>query len=184
MALTATEILRRLSRDLGGGGAVCLLGIDESELAAALGERPPWPQWPEPDAACPRTAVIAAREVSSTGDIAVTPAAIASAERLGTTVSAIVQDADRVVALLAGAPPNAASLVPRCSEADVVEQAAHQVLCPWAALDVTAEGLVIRELAPGLCARRLQAMVSVPLRISSDVVELDLEGQQAASGGD
>jgi 3-oxoacid CoA-transferase subunit B len=50
----------------------------------------------------------------------------------------------------------------------------HRIITDLAVIDVTAEGLVLRELAPGVSARDVQERTEPTLRVPPDVTEMRL----------
>jgi 3-oxoacid CoA-transferase subunit B len=50
----------------------------------------------------------------------------------------------------------------------------HRIITDLAVLDVTADGLVLRELAAGVNARELQAKTEPTIKVPPDVTEVKL----------
>lgn len=187
MPLRHAELLRRLLAELENVSSYQLLGIDWPRIADAAGAQAV-PAEAVSGSAPVELLVVAAAMVSETGDLVPTAEATERATELGTTVRELAAAAAQVLAILSTDEPSAArsgrkdgpALTERCTEAEALPGIAARILCPWAVLDVTAGGLVIRELAPNVCARSLQATVTVPLKIASDVVELSPAGRSPA----
>lgn len=65
-------------------------------------------------------------------------------------------------------------IVPECTYPLTGIACVHTVLTDLAVLDVTPEGLVLREVAPGMTADEVQRRTDVPLLMATDVREMHL----------
>jgi acyl CoA:acetate/3-ketoacid CoA transferase beta subunit len=183
MSLTRAQILGRLAQELAEARSIGLVGIEGSELGPWLASSSDARGWPADGAPpVPAVVVLAARQVSEAGDVllAAAPSAPALAQ-----MRARLAEVPRVLAVvLSPATAERPALVPAESwdgsassepdEAVLLRRAAHRVLTEHGVLDVIPEGLLIRELAPGLSARRLQEQTAPTLHIAPDVAELAL----------
>ena len=181
MTLTRAQIFGRLAQELSDPTSLALIGIERLELAPWLPPSARALGWPAPEApSVPAVAVLAALQVSEAGDVllAAAPPEPAMAQllaRLGevSRVLAVVlppATAERPPLVAAEHWPESASPAPL--EAVLLRRAAHRVFTEHGVLDVVPEGLLIRELAPGLSARRLQEQTAPTLYIAPDVAEL------------
>jgi len=154
--------------------------------------------WPRATALPARLdpAVLVARSVSQQGDVVLVRGADEPA-CLAAGLAELVATAARVVAVVLPEPSTheaadghaapldcgrrgsdarqadaPCDLVETCADTPALRVAAHRVITEHAVLDVTPDGFVIRELAPGLSARRLQAATAPTLRIAADVAEM------------
>lgn len=101
---------------------------------------------------------VGADEVSGRGDLLLSPE----------DVDVDVTGARRVVVILADGEGGLGRLVRTCS-GPALPGVVHRVVTELAVLDVTPDGLVVRQVAPGVSARDVQERVSVPLLAGPDL---------------
>ena len=51
----------------------------------------------------------------------------------------------------------------------------HRIITDLAVIDVTPESLLLREVAKGVSAREVQEKTAAPLRVSSELCEIEFE---------
>lgn len=179
MSVDSSLLTRLISRELSHGCTVWLLGDwNGARLLRGGGAAAAWRRWaPSASTDTPDVVLMDVRQVSVKGDVVLTAAAARAADAIDDPAG-VVGRAARVIAVVrpssdvvAGHSPGR-GLVDSCDEPVFVARAAMRVLTPWAVLDVTTAGMVIRELAPEVSARQLQQRVAAPLKIASDVAEI------------
>ncbi len=87
----------------------------------------------------------------------------------------LVARAKRVVVIMDHAAKNGApKLLKECALPLTGRAVVHRIITDLAVLDVTPEGLLLRELAPGVSARDVQAKTEPTLRIPPDVTDVKI----------
>jgi 3-oxoacid CoA-transferase subunit B len=85
----------------------------------------------------------------------------------------LVVSAKRVVVIMEHAAKNGSpKILNECSLPLTGKRVVHRIITDLAVLDVTDEGLVLRELAPGISAREVQERTEPTLKVPSDVTEM------------
>jgi 3-oxoacid CoA-transferase subunit B len=87
----------------------------------------------------------------------------------------LVVSAKRVVVIMDHAAKNGKpKILNECSLPLTGRRVVHRIITDLAVLDVTDAGLVLRELAPGVSARDVQALTEPTLKVPADVAEMRL----------
>jgi 3-oxoacid CoA-transferase subunit B len=94
----------------------------------------------------------------------------------------LVASAKRVVVIMEHfARDGAPKILKECNLPLTGRRVVHRILTELACIDVTPEGLVLREVAPGISARDVQEKTEPTLKVSSDLTTMPVTAANAGA---
>jgi 3-oxoacid CoA-transferase subunit B len=118
--------------------------------------------------------VLGAYQVSQTGDLANWGRPGRPATGMGGGMDLAVGCKGLIVMMLHTTREGAPRIVSQCSFPLTAKNCVDKVFTDLAVMDVTKQGLVLREVAPGWTAGEVQALTEAPLIIADDLKEIEL----------
>ena len=118
--------------------------------------------------------VLGALQVSEKGDLANWRMPSKQIGGLGGGMDLAFRAKRVIVCMTHSAKDGKAKIVQECSLPITAPQAVALIVTDLAVIEVTSEGLVLREVAPGWTAEEVQALTETNLTVDSDLKEIDL----------
>ena len=118
--------------------------------------------------------VLGAYQVSQRGDLANWGRPGRPATGMGGGMDLAVGCKQLIVMMLHTTKDGGARIVKECSFPLTAKACVHKIFTDIAAIDVTKERLVLKEVAPGWSAAEVQALTEAPLIVSDELREMEL----------
>jgi len=118
--------------------------------------------------------VLGAYQVSQTGDLANWGRPGRPATGMGGAMDLAVGCRSLIVMMRHTTKDGAPRIVKQCSFPLTARRCVDKIFTDLAVIDVTEQGLVLKEIAPGWTAEQVQELTEAPLIVSADLKEIEL----------
>jgi 3-oxoacid CoA-transferase subunit B len=118
--------------------------------------------------------VLGAYQVSKRGDLANWGRPGRPATGMGGGMDLATGCRKLIVMMLHTTKDGGARIVNECSFPLTAQNCVHRIVTDIAVIDVTGDGLVLREVAPGWTAEEVQSLTEAPLVVEDDLKEIEL----------
>lgn len=124
--------------------------------------------------------ILGAYQVSEKGDIANWRAPGRTFGGMGGAMD-IAAGAKRLIVLMTHVNKDGSlKIVKECAYPLTAKRTVHRVITDLAVLDVTPEGLLLREIVPGLSVQEIQKLTEPRLRVAEDLKPLEVKGARVS----